>query len=414
MMMADDTADRPVGHWRYAVLYLPYGLASGFVVVTLAYVLAQAHVPTVAIGALVALQLLPQTWKFLYAPILDCVWTYRRWYVASAIVTGLFIAASGFLPMTQASLPALSLLIVLASVTSSGCGTAASGLLAHAVPDEEKGRAAGWSQAGNIGGQGMGGGLGLWLAQHAGGMPVAAAVIGGICAACALALISLKEPPHGHRVPSLAKTARNVVFDLWGLVRSRLGFLAIVLVLLPIATGAASNLFAAIASDWRATADTVALVTGFAGGIASAFGSLLIGYVADRFDRKATYLVAGASSAACAIAMAVLPHTPMVFVVLTLLYAVTNGFMYAIFFAVSLEAIGKGAAATKSQLMSCGANLPIALATYVEGAVQTRSGSIAMLWADAGLTIGGIALFGLFAFAVARLWKRAEPAAVAV
>ncbi len=410
--MNEETAARRVGHWRYAVLFLPYGLASGFVVVTLAYVLAQSHVPTVAIGGLVALQLLPQTWKFLYAPVIDCVWTYRRWYVASAIVTGLFIAASGFLPMTLASLPVLSLLILLASIASSGCGTATSGLLAHAVPDEEKGRASGWSQAGNIGGQGMGGGLALWLAQHAGGMPVAATVTGGICVACTLALISLKEPSHDHRAPSLQATAKNVVFDLWGLVRSRLGLLAIVLVLLPIATGAASNLFAAIASDWRATADTVALVTGFAGGIASAVGSLLIGYAADRFDRKATYLVAGASAALCAIAMAILPHTPIVFVALTLLYAVTNGFMYAIFYAVSLEAIGKGAAATKSQLMSCGANLPIALATFVEGAVQTRSGSVAMLWADAGLTLGGIAIFILFALVVRRVWKQSEPLAI--
>lgn len=411
--MTDDTA-RPVGFWRYAVLFLPYGLASGFVVVTLAYALAAAKVPTVAIGGLVALQLLPQTWKFLYSPIIDCVWTYKRWYVGSAVLTGVLLAGAGLLPMTLASLPALSLMVLLSSIASSGTGTATSGLLAHAVPDHQKGRASGWSQVGNIGGQGMGGGLGLWVAQHAGGMPMAGLVIGGLCAISALALIGLVEPGHDHRAPNLTATVANVGKDLWALVRSRIGLLAIVLVLLPIACGGASNLFAAIAGDWKASADTVALVTGVAGGIASATGSLAIGYVADRFDRKATYLASGVTAALCAAAMAVLPRTPETFIVLTLLYAVTNGFMYATFYAVSLEAIGKGAAATKSQLMSCAANAPIALVTFVEGAVQTKSGSVAMLWADAGLTVGGIAVFGLFFAGIRWLWgSRASAVAAA-
>jgi MFS family permease len=136
-----DVEARQVGHWRYAALFLPYGLASGFVVVTLAYMLAQAKAPTVAIGALAALQLAPQTWKFLYTPVIDCVWNYRRWYIGGAIVTGLLIAASGLLPMSVASLPALSLFTLLASVASSACGAITGGLIAHAAPDGRKGRA---------------------------------------------------------------------------------------------------------------------------------------------------------------------------------------------------------------------------------------------------------------------------------
>jgi len=409
--MGDET--RPVGHWRYAVLFLPYGLASGFVTVTLAFVLAQAKVPTVAIGGLIALQLAPQTWKFLYTPVIDCVWDYRRWYVGSAVLTGLFIAATGLLPMNLSALPVLSLLTLLASIASSGCGTTTSGLIAHGVPDGQKGRASGWSQAGNIGGLGVGGGLGLWVAQHAGGMPAAGAVVGLLCVLSALPLIGLVEPAHDHRAPTLQKTVGNVLRDLMTLVRSRLGILAIGLILLPIGCGGASNLFAAIAGDWRANADTVALVTGVGGGLASAAGSLLIGYVADRFDRKAAYIASGLSAAACAVAMAMMPRSAESFVVLTLLYAVTNGFMYATFFAVTLEAIGKGPAATKSQLMSCAANLPIMLVTFVEGAVQTRSGSIAMLWTDAGLTLGGIILFGVFATGVNWLWRRSVALAAA-
>ena len=40
------------------------------------------------------------------------------------------------------------------------------GLMAHTVAEEAKGRAAGWYQAGNLGGNGVGGGAGVWLASH--------------------------------------------------------------------------------------------------------------------------------------------------------------------------------------------------------------------------------------------------------
>src|SRR5258708_21335890 len=69
--------------------------------------------------------------------------------------------------------------------------------------------------------------------------------------------------------------------DLWRVARSRIGFPAIVIVFLPIGTGAASNLWAAVADSWRASADTVALVNGALGGIVSAAGCIAGGYLSD-------------------------------------------------------------------------------------------------------------------------------------
>src|SRR5258708_12468893 len=77
--------------------------------------------------------------------------------------------------------------------------------------------------------------------------------------------------------------------DLWRVARSRIGFPAIVIVFLPIGTGAASNLWAAVADSWRASADTVALVNGALGGIVSAAGCIAGGYLSDRIDRKTAY-----------------------------------------------------------------------------------------------------------------------------
>jgi hypothetical protein len=50
----------------------------------------------------------------------------------------------------------------------------------------------------------------------------------------------------------------------------------------------------------------------------------------------------------------------------------------------------------------------------VDGAVQTKSGSVAMLWAETGMTVVSIAVFGLFAWLVIRLWPRPKVTTAAV
>jgi hypothetical protein len=98
------------GYWRYAVMFLPYSLPQGFLTVALAYVLTKAHVPTVAIAGAIALQLAPQTWKVLWAPVVDCVWSYKRWYWVAGVANALLLAALGFVPLTASALPLLSAL----------------------------------------------------------------------------------------------------------------------------------------------------------------------------------------------------------------------------------------------------------------------------------------------------------------
>jgi hypothetical protein len=89
--------------------------------------------------------------------------------------------------------------------------------------------------------------------------------------------------------------------------------------------------------------------------------------------------------------MAIAPRTPNMFVLFTLLYAAVLGGAYSAFSAVTLEAIGRGAAATKYNLLASLANVPIAWMTVVDGWAQTRWGSSAMLLAEAatgGLAVG--------------------------
>jgi hypothetical protein len=71
------------------------------------------------------------------------------------------------------------------------------------------------------------------------------------------------------------------------------------------------------------------------------------------------------------------------------------GLSYAGFTAFTLEAIGKGAAATKYNIFAALSNTPIYLMTYIVGIAYAKSGGTAMLNTEAAYAIGAIALFVL-------------------
>jgi predicted MFS family arabinose efflux permease len=222
---------------------------------------------------------------------------------------------------------------------------------------------------------------------------MAAAVLGMVCLACCAALAFIPEPPPAPRAATVIGSIREVLRDLWAVARSRRGFLALLICFLPIGTGAATNLWAAISADWNASANTVALVTGALGGIASAAGCLMGGYLCDRMDRKTAYWVFGLAQALCAVAMAMSPRTEAMYVVFVTLYWFITGLTYAAFSAVVLEAIGLGAAATKYNVFASLSNTPIAYMTLVDGWAHTQGGAGAMLQAEAAICLTGILVF---------------------
>jgi PAT family beta-lactamase induction signal transducer AmpG len=184
---------------------------------------------------------------------------------------------------------------------------------------------------------------------------------------------------------------------VWSIARTRAGILVLVLMVLPIGCGAAQNLWSAVAGDWHASADTVALVNGALAGLISMVGCLAAGFICDRMDRRTAYCVFGVLLAVCAVGMAVSPHTETMFVAYTSLYAFILGFCYAAFGAVVLETIGAGAVATKYNLLAGISNCPIAYLTIVDGWAQTRWGSGGMLLAEAACGVAAVVFFALLA-----------------
>jgi hypothetical protein len=129
-------------------------------------------------------------------------------------------------------------------------------------------------------------------------------------------------------------------------------------------------------------------------------------------NRQRAYVVFGILQAACAVVMALLPRSQPMFVVWTSVYAFTTGLTYAGFTAFVLEAIGKGAAATKYNVYASLSNMPIYYMTNVDGWAHDRWGSGGMLYTEATLCVlGGVAFLALLG-ALARA-QRSEPAPAA-
>jgi hypothetical protein len=110
-------------------------------------------------------------------------------------------------------------------------------------------------------------------------------------------------------------------------------------------------------------------------------------------DRKAAYALYGLLLAVCAAAMAVAPRTEPMFIVFTTVYALIQGLTYAGFSAVTLEAIGRGAAATKYTAYAALSNMPIMYMTVVDGAAHARWGTAGMLYTEALLGVAGLVVF---------------------
>ncbi len=379
----------------FMFLVLPFGISSGYVTVAYSYLFSKAGVPVDAIAALVGASLLPHIIKFLWAPLVDATLSLKKWYFLSGLVTAACIFATGLLPISQASLPIVTVVIVVANVAVSFLGITTNGLAAYDIPPEMKGRVSGYMQAGNLGGAGLGGGAGLWLAQHLSQTWMATGILGIACFLCCIGLFFVKEPQSTVKVAKVLDTMQNLFKDIWVTLKSRMGFLAIFLCFLPLGTGAASNLWAAVAGDWHASADTVAFVTGLMSGIITAAGCLVGGWICDRMDRKLAYVIFGLTEVICAIVMAYAPHTEIMYIVWTSFYAFSLGMCYAAFSAFVFEAIGKGAAATKFTVYASLSNFPIYYMTIVDGWAHTHYGPAGMLNTEAVFGVIGIVLFFL-------------------
>jgi len=378
----------------FMILFMPYGALSGYLTVTLGYLLSQSGMAVAQIGLLIAVSYLPHMVKILWAPIVDTTLTRKQWYLIGTTLTSVGVVAMAACSTHATAFGVLSVVVFVASLASSFTAMSTESLLAYNTPLALKGRAGGWLQAGNFIGMGLGGGAGLWLAERVSAPWMTGAALGFCFMLCCAPLLAIAEPA-STLLPERGAVRKimALLWDLWLLLRARSGYLSLLIVFLPIGTGAASNLWPAVADAWHASASTVALVNGTLGGLASAVGCLAGGYLADHLNRRLAYLGYGALLALCGLAMALSAHTEIAYAAFTLTYAVLSGMCFAAFSGVTLEAIGAGAAATKYNLYASLSNVPIMYMSALEGRASDRWGPNALLYFEGIMTVVSVVVF---------------------
>lgn len=378
--------DRESTHpFVFFFLVLPYGISSGFVSITLPFILTRVGFSVALAASIVAIGVSANLWRFLWGPVADLTLTARRWYLLGLGTSAATLVILALLPLHQNAVTFLMTVVFISQVAGTLIVLPVGGLMAHTVAESAKGRAAGWYQAGNLGGNGIGGGVGVWLASH-----FSKEIAGGALAIAMLASAAAIYFASDARIVStetLGERMHILWRDILSMVRSAIPLFTIVLVCSPIGAGAMNNLWSAVAPDWKATSDQVALVSGVLNGVLSAIGCVIGGWVADRVGRWWAYFGSGILIAMVAITMAVAPRTPNAFTVGVLAYALTCGMAYAAFSAIVLLAIGRGAASTKYATLSSLGNLPIVYMTASDGWVHDRFGTAWMLHSEALIAI---------------------------
>jgi len=379
--------------------YVPFGIFSGYLTVTLAFLFSRSGVSVAQFAALAGINFLPQIFKFLWAPLVDTTFTVKKWYLFSTLITASTIFATGIVHISIANLPLFTLMILISSFARTFISAAIGGLAAG-IPQAVKGRLGGYCQAGNLGGGAIGGGAGLWLAGHTTYLWLPGCVLAFVCVLCCAGLLFVNEPTSTIRVKAISKTLKNVFMDVWLTLKTKRGLLAFILNLLPLGTGAAGFLFASIAKDWKSNVGTVTLVTGFLTGLGIIIGCLIGGWICDRMNRQKAFVLFSLLQGACCIGMAFCPHIPAMFVIWTLSYALVNGFVNAAYSAFTLEASGRGAAASKFELYSSISYLPTYMMVGISGFAYTRWGALGMLNTEAIVAVIAAALFTIITIIV--------------
>jgi PAT family beta-lactamase induction signal transducer AmpG len=173
-------------------LVFPSGISSGFASITLPFILTRAGFSVAAAASIVALGVSANLWRFLWGPVADLTLTARRWYLIGLATTAGTLLLLGLIRLEPNAVGILGIVVFISQVASTLVMLPLGGLMAHTVADEAKGRAAGWYQAGNLGGNGVGGGAGVWIAAHF-SKEASAGALAAAMLLCALALYFVSD-----------------------------------------------------------------------------------------------------------------------------------------------------------------------------------------------------------------------------
>jgi MFS transporter, PAT family, beta-lactamase induction signal transducer AmpG len=367
--------------WMFSLLILPLGISVGFKFTPLPFLLAQAGVSFYRIATIASIVHLPAVLGFLWAPLVDTRLRRRTWLVLGALGTalGLWIA----FPLIGAMhLNLLTALIMAAGIGDSLVSASCGGLMVTTLSTAAQAKASAWQQAGQLGGGALGGALTLWLVSRV--RPLTTGMILAVLIALpALLALTIAEP-----APTPAPWFRERLTRIGGeirtLIRTPRRRWGAVLLISPAGTGAALGLLPAIASHYGVGAAGVMWVNGAAGGILLALGALCGTLIPGDWDRRLTYAGAALTNAVGTLVL-ITANRQSIYLAGTVLYLLTNGFVWARFVALLVEVVGaetRDPSTFYSALNAAGA-IPLLFMIWLDGLGYSKFGTHGLLWTDA-------------------------------
>ncbi|HET7117361.1 MAG TPA: MFS transporter [Hanamia sp.] len=362
-------------------LLMPAGISQGFVTVALPFLLTKNGFPVALTAGIVSIGLSANLWRFLWGPVVDISLSLHKWFWIAMLASVASLLSICFISLTIKEAAYISLIVFVSQVAATITVLPVNGFIAKSIKENKKGEASGWYQAGSLVGVGFGGGIGLWLATNF-SIFMSGIALCIVSILFALVILLIKDIPHV-KEKTIFQEIKIMGKDIFAMIKIPAALFVMILILMPIGTGAMSNLWSAVAKDWKTGVDTVVLVTGLLTGGVSAIGCVVGGLIADKRGVWFAYLGSGVICALVTVLMAIMPYQPIVYITGVLAYGFSTGLIYAAFTAIIFFVIGKRNVATKYSLLASLGNLPVVYMTTFDGWTHDKFGSRYMLTAEA-------------------------------
>ena len=95
----------------FLFLALPSGIMQGYLTVTLAFVYSKAGISVEQVAALIGLSLVPNIFKFVWAPLVDTTLTVKKWFLLTNIITSVGVLCMGILKISPANITLISIIV---------------------------------------------------------------------------------------------------------------------------------------------------------------------------------------------------------------------------------------------------------------------------------------------------------------
>lgn len=411
-------ASRPTPSWLFALTGTPYGAAGAFTGIIMPYLAKRSGADLEAISWYVALLFVPSFLQFTYAPIVDFGPRRKHWLVLLSAVGAACLYISLQLDIKEQTGAFLGVALI-AQFATSLVGSCNGGLMATTMSDAQRGKAGGWYNVGNLAGGGIAAAATIYLIGHQYTSETVGTLLAVMMVAPSLAALVIDEPAREKATTTVGTAMTKVWKEVGDVLLSKSGITGVLLCISPVGTAALANYFSAIADEYvrhdiagqlaampvdqakafldERVSSVVAFVTGPVGQILTTIGAVAGGFLCDRTNRRAMYLLSGVLTAIVGIGMAISPASQMTFTVGALTYALVTGFCYAAFTATVLETIGKDTvgAATRYSIFTAAGNVAITYVGKIDTEFSDQHGVAGVVASDALLNLAGVVVLGI-------------------